>query len=393
METTLFDEKAQTALRTLLEKFWVLRMKDPEVYQLIREREQTIKRYVEDKMGFDLVVHQHFIKLEKIPVETKAWMGMQEFSDPRDYAMFCCALAFTENRTVDEQFLLSDICEDIKDMYPGEFPLDWTNYSHRKSLVRVIKQLEKLSILSVVEGEVEQFAMDEEQEVLYETTVYARYFMRSFQGDLSTYQSTTEILNDEWERHAADARRKRVYRKLLLSPVVHRQSEDDPDFAYIRNYRNRIRDDIEEHTMFRLEIFKNAALLVADEKKQELTLFPDQKALADIALHFASYLRAELETYSPDSFGNIRLTRVAFEQITAILHKRFGEGWSKQYREGTTASTTNELIALLVDWEMLEKESDTNAFIVKPLIGRFSGHYPKDFLENRKEEDEHGEAE
>lgn len=390
MEITTFDEKAQMALRTLLEKFWVLRMKDPELYQLIREREKIIKRYVEDKMGFDLIVHQHFIKLEKIPVETKSWMGMQEFSNPRDYAIFCCALAFTENQTVDEQFLLSDICEDIKDVYPGEFPLDWTNYGHRKSLVRVIKQLEKLMILSVVEGEVEQFAMDEEQEVLYETTVYARYFMRTFQEELSAYDSAAAILDDEWERHAADARRKRVYRKLLLSPVVHRQSEDDPDFAYLRNYRNRIREDIEEHTMFRLEIFKNAALLVADEKKQELTLFPDQKALADIALHFATYIREQMEEYPPDSFGNIRLTRVTFEQIIKELHTSHGEGWSKQYREGSLTSTTNELIALMVDWEMLGKETDTNAYIVKPLVGRFSGHYPKSFVE--KEEKEHAEA-
>lgn len=390
MEITLFDEKAQMALRTLLEKFWVLRMKEPELYQQIREREQIIKRYVEEKIGFDLIVHQHFIKLEKIPVETKSWMGISEFSDPRDYAIFCCALAFTENRTVDEQFLLSDICEDIKDMYPGEFPLDWTNYNHRKSLVRVIKQLEKLTILAVVEGEIEQFAMDEEQEVLYETTVYARYFMRSFPMDLSTYDSAATILEQEWERHTADARRKRVYRKLLLSPVVHRQSEDDPDFAYIRNYRNRIREDIEEHTMFRLEIFKNAALLVADEKKQELTLFPDQKALADIALHFATYLREQIESYPPDSFGNIRLTRVTFEQIIASLHEKYGKGWSKQYREGTIVSTTNEMIELLIDWEMLGKETDTNAYMVKPLLGRFSGHYPKSFLE--KEEEKHAEA-
>lgn len=390
MEANLFDEKAETGLRMLLERFWVLRLKGPEMYQLIREREKVIKRYVEDKIGFDLIVHQHFIKLEKIPVEAKSWMGMQGFSDSRDYAMFCCALAFTENRTVDEQFLLSDICEDMKDMYPGEFPLDWTNYSHRKSLVRVIRQLEKLAILTAVEGEVEQFALDEDQEVLYETTIYARYFMRTFPKDLFQYDNVADILDGEWERHDADVRRKRVYRKLLLSPVVHRQSEDDPDFAYIRNYRNRLADDIEAHTMFRLEVFKNAALLVADERKQEFTLFPDQKALMDIALHFANYIRAHIEEYPPDALGNIRLTRVTFEQMITTLHENYGKGWSKQYREGTITSTTNELIDLLVDWEMLEKATDTHAYIVKPLIGRISGNYPKDFTD--EEVDEHAKA-
>src|SRR5690625_2105267 len=222
MEQNTFDEKAQRALRILMENFWVLRLQEPEIYQLIREREKVLRRYVDEKFGFDLMVHQHFIKLEKIPVETKSWMGIQDFQESRDYAIFCCAFAFTENLSVDEQFLLSDICEEIKDLYPGEIALEWTNYNHRRSLVRVIRQMEKLAILTTVEGEIDQFAMDEEQEVLYETTIYARYFMRSYPKDLFEYESIEEILQSEWERHEVDARRKRVYRKLMTSPVVYR---------------------------------------------------------------------------------------------------------------------------------------------------------------------------
>ncbi len=390
MEANQFDEKAEKALGLLLEKFWVLRLQEPELYQMIREREKVLKRYVDDKLGFDLIVHQHFIKLEKIPVDAKSWMGIQDFQEPRDYAMFCCALAFTENRSVDEQFLLSDICEDIKDLYPGEFPLDWTNYNHRRSLVRVIKLLEKFMLLSSVEGEIDQFAMNQEQEVLYETTVYARYFMRSYPKDLFEYDSASDILASEWERHEADERRKRVYRKLLVSPVVHREGENDQDFAYIRNYRNRLREDIEEHTMFRLEVFKNAALLVSDERKQELTLFPDQKAIMDVALHTAAYLRSQ-DTYQPDELGNIRISRIALEEVIDNVQAIYGKGWSKHYREVSIATITNELTDLLMDWEMLETEQVTHAYVIKPLFGRISGHYPKDFLTSEDEghEQEH----
>src|SRR5690625_208851 len=257
MEQVEFDDKAQLALRLLMENFWILRLENPESYQLIREREKMLKRYVDEKFGFDLIVHQHFIKLEKIPVVIKKWMGIQAFQEPRDYAIFCCALAFTENRSVDEQFLLSDICEDIKDLYPGEMMLDWTNYNHRRSLVRVIKMMEKLTLVKTVEGQTDHFAMDEQLEVLYETTIYARYFMRSYPKDLFEYESIDHILETEWERHEADERRKRVYRKLMISPVVYRESEDDSDFDYIRKYRNRLSDDLETHTLFRLEVFKN----------------------------------------------------------------------------------------------------------------------------------------
>ena len=381
MERNTFDEKAQHALRILMEKFWILRLEEPKTYQFIREREKVLKRYVEEKMGFELIVHQHFIKLEKIPVEPKAWMGIEDFQEPRDYAVFCCALAFTENRTVEEQFLLSEICEDIKDLYPGEFALDWTNYNHRRSLVRVIKQLEKLSILKVVEGEIEQFSMDEDQEVLYEITIYARYFMRSYPDDLFTYERTQDILNAEWDRHEQGERRKRVYRKLMISPVVYRESEDDMDFAYIRNYRNRLREDLEEHTIFRLEVFKNAAMLVSEERKQELTLFPDQKAIMDVVLHFASFIRGDETRFQPDELGNIRLSKVALQQAIKELHALYGAGWSKQYREGSIASTMNELTETLYKWEMLFIDELTGAYMIRPLLGRVAGKYPKDFLE------------
>lgn len=375
-----FDEKAITALRFLMEQFWVLRHDEPQLYQMIREREKVLKRYVAEKFGYDLIVHQHFIKLEKLPVEAKSWMGMQEFTDPRDYALFCCALAFTESRSVDEQFLLTEICEDIKDMYPGELPIDWTNYNHRKSLVRVIKQLQKLSILRVVEGETDQFSMDEQQEVLYEVTVYARYFMRSYPKDLFEYDTVEDILASEWERHSEDERRKRVYRKLFTSPAVYRESEDDPDFAYIRSFRNRLRDDIEEHTLFRFEIFKNTAMLVSEEKKQELTLFPDQKSLMDVALHFAAYLREHQDDYPPDAFGRIILSQITMKMIIQALHEQYAKGWSKQYREGPVKTTMHELVELLRDWEMVERAALTNDYVIKPLIGRLAGHYPDDFI-------------
>lgn len=382
MDTKQFDEKAKMALRMLMEKFWVLRAEEPELYQQIREREMVLKRYLMEKFGFELIVHQHFIKLEKLPVETKSWMGMQHFKTPLDYALFCCALAFTESRTVDEQFLLSEICEDIKDTYPGDFPIDWTNYNHRKSLVRVIQQLEALSILRVVEGKIETFSLDEEQEVLYEVTIYARYFMRSLPEDLPAYLTPEEILAAGRDQYDAETRRRRVYRKLFISPVVYREEEEDADFAYIRNYRNRLREDIEEHTMFRFEIFKNAAMLVSEENKQELTLFPDQKAIMDVAMHFAAYLRDHALIYPPDPLGRIHLSPVSMANVLTEVHKLYGKGWSKQYREGTISSITEELLDLLENWEMLTQEELTANYVIMPLVGRFIGFYPEEFPSN-----------
>lgn len=383
-----FDEKTQDALGILFEQFWILRAEEPETYQLLREREKGLKRYVSEKFGFDLIVHQHFIKLEKIPVDPKSWMGIQEFTTPRDYAIFCCGLAFSERRSVDEQFLLSDITEDIQDMYPGEFLLDWTNYQHRKSLVRALKKMVDLRIIKSVDGDIDMFASNEEQEVLYEVTVYARYFMRSYPNDLFRYQTTREILDSEWQRHQTDTRRKRVYRKLMFSPVVYRESEDDPDFGYIRNYRNRLRDDLEGHTPFQLEVFKNAAFMVLPDREQRYTLFPDQKAIMNIALHVQAYIRESMSSYQINSLGEIKITSAEFAQLIEIVKKRYGHGWSKKYRDLTYAAIAEELLQLYIEWEMASLEEDTGMIILMSAIARMTGHYPNDYLSEVKASDE-----
>nr|WP_144924664.1 TIGR02678 family protein [Paenibacillus bovis] len=378
-EQVAFDDQTQEALSILFEQFWVLRATDPGTYQMIREREKKLKRYVSERFGFDLIVHQHFIKLEKIPVDPKAWMGIQEFTTPKDYAIFCCGLAFTERRSVDEQFLLSDITEEIGELYPGEIPLDWTNYQHRKALVRALKKMVEFQIIKVVDGDIDIFAMNEDQEVLYEVTVYARYFMRSYPEDLFHYQTTRGILDSEWQRQQMDERRKRVYRKLMFSPVVYRENEQDPDFAYIRNYRNRLRDDLEEHTPFQLEVFKNAAFLVLPERKQRYTLFPDQKAIMSVALHFSSYVREHLDTYEINALGEIKLTSAEFTTIVENIKDDYGAGWSKQYRDMSYVGVADELRLIFKEWEMLVEEENTGMLTMKPAIGRVIGRYPADF--------------
>ena len=227
-----FDERACEALGYLLGQFWILREKEPEKYQLVRDRERVLRGYLLDKLGLNLIVHRHFAKLEKVPVVPQVWMGIQEFSQPRDYALFCLLLAYLEGKTVEEQFLLSDLCEELQSTYPGEEGLNWTHYEHRKSLVRVLLKATDLGILKVVDGDIEGFGFNEGQEVLYEVPVVSRYFMRSYPKDIFKYHDREEILKAEWDRGYDEAlqRRHRVYRQLFLTPAIHSRGAEDPDF-------------------------------------------------------------------------------------------------------------------------------------------------------------------
>lgn len=380
-----FDEVAREGLIALLENFWILREQDPETYQIIRDRENALKDYVLDKLGYHLIVHRHFAKLEKIPASPEAWMGIELFQHPRDYALLCCVLAYLEGITGYEQFLLSDLCAEVQALYPGELTLEWRNYEHRKSLVRVLQLMIELRILTVVDGETSTFGQNETSEVLYEVSVVARYFMRSYPKDLFQFQSKEDILAAEvfeGEDELLGARRRyRIYRQLLLSPALYRSNTEDADFLYLRNYRGRLQDDLEKHTGLQLELYRNTALLIAPEPKSALTIFPNQKGISDIALQFGSILREQVNEglHSVDSLGRIALTSLEFEQIVKVCQEGFGFGWSKQYREGLTRHTAEELLDFLLDWTFAQPSDEGNVILLQSALGRLAGDYPQEF--------------
>jgi len=384
-EKKVFDEVAREGLIALLENFWILREPDPETYQIIRDRENALKDYVLDKLGYHLIVHRHFAKLEKIPAVPEAWMGIELFQQPRDYALLCCVLAYLEGITGYEQFLLSDLCSEVQALYPGELALDWRNYEHRKSLVRVLQLMIELKILTVVDGETMTFGQNESSEVLYEVSVVARYFMRSYPKDLFQFQSKEDILAAEvfeGEDELLGARRRyRIYRQLLLSPSMYRSTAEDADFLYLRNYRARLQDDLEKHTGLQLELYRNTALLIAPEPKSALTLFPNQKGISDIALQFGSVLRNQVNEgfRSADSLGRIALTSLEFEQTVKLCKERFGFGWSKQFREGLIRHTAEELLDFLLDWTFAQRSDEGNVILLQPALGRLAGDYPQEF--------------
>ncbi|MCP8969355.1 TIGR02678 family protein [Ectobacillus ponti] len=380
----LFDEKAKQGLELLLHHYWILRAKQPEWYQLIREREKVLRRYISDKFGLRLIVHQYFIKLEKIPVEPEGWMGIQDFQEQMDYAIFCCALSFLEGKAVEEQFLLSELCQDLQGDYPGELPLDWTLYTHRKSLIRVMKVLLDFQLIRVVDGDIARFDHNEEQEVLYEATVYSRYFMRTYPDDFSAYRHWEELLESDWKMNQEDERRKRVYRKLFFSPGLQRGEQQDLDFHYIRNFRNRLSEDIEEHSDYTLHIYKNTAFLSTAEPRQYHKVFPTNQAVSDLILQLSWYMHQQPERFQPNESGQVLLTKSEFERMVEELRQQFQQGWSKAFREKSVSAVCADMLGEMKYWMMAEADE---AFIrIRPLAGVLAGQYPKDFQEGTANE-------
>ncbi|GEM_PF-224032 len=409
-----FDDIAKEALSHLMEQWWILRDREPDKYRMVREREAVLRTYAMDKLGFRLVVHRYFARLEKIPARPEAYMGIPEFKLPMDYALFCCILAYLDRKAVEEQFLLSEVCDDLMATCPAEIGLDWVQYEHRKSLVRALTFAKSVGIIQPVEGDVEQFSFRPETEVLYDVTVVSRYFMRPYPKDLSEFATMRELLAASWieteagadvgadlgsdvedvetvgqtgdNRESTAARRHRIYRELFLCPALYGSESSgslDPDMVYLRNYRNRIQEDIEARTDFRLELYRNCAMLVLPERRMRYTTYPDAKGISDISLQFAAVARQALAAgelqMQPD--GTIRLTPVDFERFVSICKSRYGPGWGVQHRRAKLQEAASELKAFLVEWRLAREDPASGMVLLMPALGRVTGEYPAEFDE------------
>lgn len=385
-----FDDVAREALAHLMEQWWILRDKEPDKYRMVRERETALAMYTMDKLGFRLVVHRYFARLEKIPAEPEACMGIPEFKLAMDYALFCCILAYLDRKGVDEQFLLSEVCEELKAICPAEVGLDWRSYAHRKSLVRALTFARDVAIIQPVEGDVEQFSFSPDTEVLYDVTIVSRYFMRPYPKDLSEFTTMRELLDASWvetgaetedSRESTASRRHRIYRKLFMCPALCGSGGQDPDILYLRNYRNRIQEDIEAHTDFRLELHRNCAMLVLPQRKMRYTTYPDAKGISDISLQFAAVVRQALDSgeleIQPD--GTVRLTPVDFQRLAGICKSRYGPGWGIQHRRAKLQEVATELKAFLVDWQLALEDPESGMVFLMPALGRVTGEYPAEF--------------
>ena len=188
------------ALEILLGRRWILKSRDRELYYRMKDEAPAIKKFLTEKLGYQMIVNPYLIKIEKMPAKPENWMGILEFNDKIEYVFFCMILMFLEEKEAMEQFVLSELTEYIQGQYQEE-QIDWTVYQYRRHLIKVLKYCVNSGILDVDDGSEENFARDDTSEVLYENTGVSRYFMKNFTQDIMGYttpedQAEKESLSD-----------------------------------------------------------------------------------------------------------------------------------------------------------------------------------------------------
>lgn len=368
-------------LEVLLSKRWILKNRDKELYYQLKDEIGKSRDFLTEKLGYQAIVTPNLIKLEKIPAYAQNWMGIQEFSDHLEYIFLCMILMFLEERDLGEQFVLSMLTEYIQGNIKEE-QIDWTIYSYRRHLVKVMKYCVKVGILEIDDGSEDNFMKSDEGEVLYQNTGASRYFMKNFSRDISDYQKQEDFLKEEWSGMNEDRgiiRRQRVYRSLLMSPGIYLNDDTEEDFAYVRHYRGMIQEELDRFFDCELQVHKTSAFLVMGEDSNLGKSFPEENTLSDIVLLWCGLFRQKINDGDIEvPVGeDIVISTQQFVAISEECKRRYGNGWIKTYREMTMGEFCNKLKEYMIIMEMIKEIYDQ--IMVYPIVGKVEGCYPKDF--------------
>lgn len=374
-------------VRTLFEQFWVCKDEDKERYYRVKRDIPRFLRFVREQLGWKLIHTENLLKLEKRPAHAEIFMGIQEFSDIRDYCILCVVLMFLEDQEEQEQFLLSELIDYVETQLKAYMQIDWTSFSQRKSLVRVLQYMERLQMLRVYEGSSEAFGMEAGQEVLYENTGYSKYFATTFPTDISGYDSWEDFEKlgfEEFQEDRGALRVNRVYRQLAVCPSFFWEGNEDADGLYLKNQRHWVAKYLEENLGGRLDIHKNTAFLMLEEGDCYGLVHPRDAMLPEVVLLVCGKVGQMLREGRLTRQENecISLARQEFAELVKGCRREWGRAWSKEYREMDDEKLLCNVTDYMKEWLFLRICGDQ--IVLLPAAGKLSGVYPEDVQGGKK---------
>ena len=370
-------------LETLLDRRWVLKSEDRELYYRIRDAVGEIRKFATEKLGCQVIENALLVKMEKIPALPEKFMGIRAFTSKEEYAFLCILLMFLEDRDAGEQFILSQLTEYIAANMPGG-GVDWTLYTSRRRLVKVLRYAAEQGIIKVTDGSDDAFMEEVTGEVLYENTGASGYFMRNFSRDIMEYSSPEDFRESDWFAMDEDrgiARRHRVYQRLLFSVGMYRGEGAGEDFEYLKYYGRRLADDLEQNFSCRVDIHRGSAFFLQGEDCRIGEVFPGNTGISDILLLCCGEIRGKVERgeWEPQKDEQIPVPVVEFERMIREVKERCGAGFIKGYREMPEGEFIRQVEEEMERWTLIRRNPGGQTVTVCPAAGKLTGHYPEDF--------------
>ena len=359
-------------LELLLNNFIITKENNKDDYYKVKSKIKQIREFTTSKLGCDIIINSSLIKLEKIPSMIDNTFKIEDFDNIKDYIFFVLLIMFLEEKTPNEQFILSNltnfIINTVSAIDKKEINIDFKDYTTRKSLVDTLKYAIKIGIIRLIDGNDLLFKESVESEALYENTGVSHYIMRQFKDDIFTFTKPIDFLNVIDSEDILNKKRYSTYRTLLFYPNYDYSDFDADIYNYFINYRSRIINDLNSILDGDLLIYDNIALLTTTEKNARLTFPNSRKVVHDIILLVNDYIINEID--------NLKLTKFEFEQIVIKIKEENSKYFSKEYREMKHNKFFEIITNTMEKFKLLKIED--NIFKFSPVIYLISGNYPKE---------------
>lgn len=372
----------------LLENYFILKENDRKLYYEIKDNIHRYKEFISEYLNYDLIVKDDFIKLEKLPGHSEEWMGINEFSDTKEYIFFLILLMFLEDKNKEEQFILSNLTVYIEDNFKSE-KIDWSIFKNRKYLINVINVALNMGIIKKTDGDEELFSKDERTNILYENTGLSKYVLRRFNKDICSYENIEQILDNETKCSIKN----KVYRQLLLSPVVYDDNEEE--YEYIRKNKSSIRTNFENILGWDVHVHKNGILAVLKDIDEISDTFPGKSGESNAVLFVNKELLNMLQKgdLKPDYKDEITISYDEFIKILLNVRKSEGHGFAKNLRECSDELFVSKIIHFMKQFFMIKecdyksegsKEKNGQRYLIlMPFVFKIIGQYPADYKGGR----------
>lgn len=372
-------DSIEEEMKALLYNFWITKDENPNLYYQIKNKQNAIKDFISKNLGSNLIIHDRFVKLEKIPTVIKTNNKLNKFDTVLEYVILLIILLFLEDKTRGEYFVLSDLIEYVKNtaitLELNHIP-NWNNTQDRKSLTNVIRILEELNIIKVKDASKISFIESKDAEVLYESKGLSNYLMRLFDEDISELATSEDFIKNEFisqDEAKGDVRRYKVFRNILYTPAVSSKDLTANELDYIKKNRNYIKNEISKNLNMEAEITHNLVILYDEENSFEKDNFPNTKKITDIVLMINDKIlqdinagkivlnNLEIAIISEDYFKNI-IREIKINKVLYIGKTLLKENEKNFY--GT-------ILDYMQKYNIIEKNK--NEIIIYPTVARLVG--------------------
>ena len=371
------SETINECMQLLLNNFWILKEDDLDNYYKIKRNQHLLRDYINKTLGSRLIIHDRFIKLEKVPAQALESIGLPNFILQTDYIYLCLILLFLEDKTRETYFMLSDLIDYVKNtavaLELNNVP-NWTLTKERKSLKRAVNFLEKIKVIKLKDASKDDFSDNENAEALYISTGLSNYVMRMFNNEIFDIKQEEDFIKDEWtyqNDEKGDIRKYKIYRNLIYTPCIYMNDISKSEIDYLKQLRHHISNEL-SNLNYELELTKNMALVFENENALTKDSFPNNKRISAIVLIVLTKLY-ELIKENKIILNEYEIGKISYEDLYNIIigiKNKYNIYLSKTLKDLTDSAFFDNILDILETYTFIRNVD--NYYEILPAIRIFN---------------------